>query len=543
MAASSPYGVFLRRHGWLVAALVLLGTLGGWGAQQLSGATYLSTASVLVTPTGTEPTELANERTTGTEVNLDTEAQLVTSAVVASVAATDLGENVDPSLLVRNVSVTVPPNTAVLRIGFESSDPQRAQQGAAAFADAYLANRTKAAQEDVDAEVAGLQSRATSLRERLAEIADGGPASATEQQVLLDQLAVINTSLDDTLVAQSDPGRIITPAELPEGPSGLPAMVFPFSGGLLGLLLGLGLGMLRDRQARTVREGHDLEMVGAAPLGEVLSTRGAAQLSVEGTHGRELRKLQARVRGMLGDRWVLVVAGASPGNAGGFLAANLAASLARSGADVLFVGANADAPAGAGLLGEPTGPGLVELLQHESRDAVDVHEVGPGSTLQVVHPGADSGMLSDLLHGQTLASQVAQWKSEHDYVVIEVAPAALDSDLEAVAPLADGVLLVAESGRTRPREIVDATERLAGVNAKLLGVTLLRSVRARRRGKGSQAGTRPPAANQPTEASATTRQSRNDAYDPHAQASPDVTRRARRGRGSAQPAASPGGAR
>jgi Mrp family chromosome partitioning ATPase len=524
MAASSPYGVFLRRHGWLVAVLVLLGTLGGWGAQQLSGTTYVSTSSVLVTPTGTESTELANERTS-TEVNLDTEAQLVTSAVVASVAATDIGEQVDPSLLVRKVSVTVPPNTAVLRIGFESSDPRRAQQGAAAFADAYLASRTKAAQEGVDAEVAGLQSRATSLRERLAEIADGGSASATEQQVLLDQLAVINTSLDDTLVAQSDPGRIITPAELPEAPSGLPAMVFPLSGGLLGLLLGLGAGMLRDRQARTVREGHDLEMVGAAPLGEVLSTRGAAQLSVEGTHGRELRKLQARVRGMLGDRWVLAVAGASPGDAGGFLAANLAASLARSGADVLFVGANADAPAGAGLLGEATGPGLVELLQHESRDAVAVHEVGPGSTLQVVHPGADSGMLSDLLHGQTLASQVEQWKSEHDYVVIEVAPAALDSDLEAVAPLADGVLLVAESGRSRPREIVDATERLAGVNAKLLGVTLLRRVRARRRGKGPQAGTRAVAANRTTEPSVQTRQSRVDAHE------------------AREPAASPGGAR
>ncbi len=109
--------------------------------------------------------------------------------------------------------------------------------------------------------------------------------------------------------------------------------------------------------------------------------------------------------------------------------------------------------------------------------------------------------------------------------MIEVAPAALDSDLEAVAPLADGVLLVAESGRTRPREIVDATERLAGVNAKLLGVTLLRRVRARRRGKGPQAGARPVAANRPAEPSATTRQARVDAHDPR------------------EPAASPGGAR
>ena len=542
MAASSPYGVFLRRHGWLVAALVLLGTFGGWGAQQLSGTTYVSTSSVLVTPTGTESTELANERTT-TEVNLDTEAQLVTSAVVASVAAADLGAHADPSLLVRKVSVTVPPNTAVLRIAFESSDPRAAQAGAAAFADAYLAGRTQAAQEGVDAEVAGLQSRATSLRERLAEIAENGSASATEQQVLLDQLAVINTSLDDTLVAQSDPGRIITPAELPEGPSGLPAMVFPLSGGLLGLLLGLGAGMLRDRQARTVREGHDLEMVGAAPLGEVLSTRGAAQLAVEGTHGRELRKLQARVRGMLGDRWVLLVAGASPGSAGGFLAANLAASLARSGADVLFVGANADAPAGAGLLGEGTGPGLVELLQHESRDAGGLHEVGPGSTLRVVHPGADSGMLSDLLHGRTLASQVEQWRSKHDYVVIEVAPAALDSDLEAVAPLADGVLLVAESGCTRPREIVDATERLAGVNARLLGVTLLRTVRARRADKRAQTSTRKAAAIPTVEGHAETRPAGDDSHKLHAQDSHDEDHQARPGRGPAQPAASPGGAR
>lgn len=46
----------------------------------------------------------------------------MTSAVVASVAAANLGEHVDPSLLVRKVSVTVPPNTAVLRLAFESSE-------------------------------------------------------------------------------------------------------------------------------------------------------------------------------------------------------------------------------------------------------------------------------------------------------------------------------------------------------------------------------------------------------------------------------------
>jgi hypothetical protein len=44
-----------------------------WGVQQLSGTRYVSTASVLATPTGIESVELADERTS-TETNLDTGA-------------------------------------------------------------------------------------------------------------------------------------------------------------------------------------------------------------------------------------------------------------------------------------------------------------------------------------------------------------------------------------------------------------------------------------------------------------------------------------
>ena len=137
--ANEYAGVFRRRWPYVVVGLVL-GLLLGALAVRVLPSTYASTASVMV-QSNSDDTALKDART-NSEINLDTEAQIVKSMVVAKLAQERLGGDTVPRTLAEHVNVSVPANTTVLDITFSAPDPRAAQRGAQAFADAYLAQAT-----------------------------------------------------------------------------------------------------------------------------------------------------------------------------------------------------------------------------------------------------------------------------------------------------------------------------------------------------------------------------------------------------------------
>src|SRR5215204_6605929 len=113
----ADYGAMLRRRWWVLLLGALVGLLLAVEVLVLSTKTYVSTASVLVSSTGADSAGVAGGRTGG-ELNLDTEAQLLTSMDVATRAKALLKVPDEPRDLAANVSATVPPNTAVLNVSY-----------------------------------------------------------------------------------------------------------------------------------------------------------------------------------------------------------------------------------------------------------------------------------------------------------------------------------------------------------------------------------------------------------------------------------------
>ena len=105
-----------KRRWWAIALGLLVGLSAGYAFTATRSQEYTATASVLVQPVATD-TEVVNGRTTGA-VNLDTEAQLVRSSKTAQAARDLLRTESDLTTLIERVSVTVPPNTAVLAITY-----------------------------------------------------------------------------------------------------------------------------------------------------------------------------------------------------------------------------------------------------------------------------------------------------------------------------------------------------------------------------------------------------------------------------------------
>lgn len=257
----------LRAGWWLILALTAVGVLAGAAVAALSPTVYESTTSVLVLPTGQQDANAAGGRTHGA-VNLDTEAQLVTSTAVAGRARALLHTSTPAAGLAAGVSVSVPPNSTVLDITYSAPTAAGAQAGSHAFATAYLANRTasatSAATDQATALRAQIQQVTTALQQlsgRLAAL----PAGSAQRVYLDSQRANLSNQLNDltgrlnTLTTTAiTAGRVISDAPRPASPTSPSLPVDAAAGLAAGLVLGVTAALLYGRLNRTVRRADDL---------------------------------------------------------------------------------------------------------------------------------------------------------------------------------------------------------------------------------------------------------------------------------------------
>ncbi len=271
----AEYGSVLRRRRSLVLACLIAGIGGGGALVASTPAEYTSTAQVQVLPTGVQ--EQTNQITPRQRepLNLDTEAQIAQSAVVANKAA-EILKNTDPEGLREHVAVYVPPNSAILSISFTAPDPLTAAAGAQAFADAYLRNRSAAATQTLTAQLKVLGAKLRDVDAALAKAAGSvatlarGSAQRTvaahQQSVLGRQVYSLTLKYDALRTIAITPGTVISKAQPPFTPSSPSIPLYLGSGLFLGLLAGAGAAFGRDRLDTRLRTSADVERLTGLPL-------------------------------------------------------------------------------------------------------------------------------------------------------------------------------------------------------------------------------------------------------------------------------------
>ncbi len=253
------YWAVVTRHWRLLITTTLIGLLTGLAAYFVAPKTYAATASVLVAPVEADTGPVENGRTTGL-VNLDTEAQIATSLEVATIIATKAGTGESPKETADRLTVSVPPNTAVLDLTYSASSADQAQVGAQAAADAYLENRIQAERDFVAAQSAQLETRVKELNRELAALRREGdnPDALARRTVLSSTLASLQEEQQQLQAETINPGRIIQAPPTPEGPVSPKRTVLVASGALLGLLVGLVMAAIRERRNAVVSTSDDL---------------------------------------------------------------------------------------------------------------------------------------------------------------------------------------------------------------------------------------------------------------------------------------------
>jgi capsular polysaccharide biosynthesis protein/Mrp family chromosome partitioning ATPase len=373
--------------------------------------------------------------------DMGTEQAVATSGAVVVRAAKALG--VAPDALVKSLSVAVPANTHVLRIGATSPVPAEAQVYAGALAAAYV-------------------------------------DYWNEQQQAALEASAAKTGTPATAIAKTE---IITAAGLPSTPSSPNHLVDLGIAVVVGLAAGVGTAFARDRLDDRLRSLSDLEQRAGAPvIGDLPAmryrgydppARMATLTDPDGDLAAAYRELRTRTQHALmrNDAKILLITSPTPAGHPVVVAANLAVSLAQSGLAVTLVGADPADIQPSALLDVPYEPGLSDVVRDRVALAAALHLCSVAG-LAVLPGGWTGGDHGPLLRNGTIGTVLSKLATKAD-VVIVVAPAMLSGAITGVlAEFADLAVLVVDAARTTRRAVVAAAAQLEPLRPTLIGCVL-----------------------------------------------------------------------
>ncbi|PWJ25114.1 capsular exopolysaccharide synthesis family protein [Branchiibius hedensis] len=359
------------------------------------------------------------------------------SRAVAQQVIDDLNLQTTPAALINQISVDQPTNTVLLRISANASSPEQAQ----AIANAWV----------------------KALAAQVAKIEGSGANS-------------LRINVQD-------------PAQLPSSPISPNTKLDLIIAGIVGLLGGIGLAMLRSqmdgrlRDPNKVREQFGVPVLGSVPQNAQLSKSErtipivvgeGVRTDTEGLVTAEaFLKMRTSLQYMNVDRTlrVIVVSSPNPDDGKSTVAANIAASVALSGEKTLLVDADLRRPSIATGFGLLDGAGLAEVLAHRV-DLADVLQDAPETpNLSVLAAGLTPPNPSEMLGSKAMKTLLDDLAKEY-FVVIDAPPLLPVTDAAILGTQVDGVVVVICAGKTLDHQLETSLRSLHEVHADVLGVVM-----------------------------------------------------------------------
>ncbi|MFL6238686.1 MAG: hypothetical protein ACJ735_04220 [Actinomycetes bacterium] len=459
--------------------------LAGLAYGQLRHHSYDGQTTVIVYPVAGAP--FSQQKTGNQLVDLSTEAQLVRSDAVARLAESKLAamgyDQLTVAGLISRVAATVETNAQVLQITYAAGTPRRARDGADAFASAYLDYREALAKKVATDGLALITSQRKTLNHVRAiyqhQLRRARPGSALAEQ-LQATILVEDKSLIDLRTQEADirdrsvlPGEVLSPATLPATPSSTSPAILAAFGFLFGLALGTATAVALERKAGTIRRAQSLPdeppvlaVVPPARVAEPVLLRKPDHRS-----GEAYRLLYLAVDAALpvtGGRGQIIIVSSLTDPAPP-VGVNLALAAAAAGRLTTYVNAlpRNRAPRLPAVGVDLRGPGFAEAVL----TGTDPMPTRLASTprLSVLPAGADIARAAETYGGPRTERALDSLRRGADLVVI-AAPPLTDPDGQALASIANAVVVVATIGLATFGQLDAALTEAGRVHANVLGV-------------------------------------------------------------------------
>jgi capsular exopolysaccharide synthesis family protein len=486
------YFSVIQRRKVLIAAMTLAGlVLALFYSVALARPTYVSRSAVEVKPIVYDSFGGLN---IDRELNMGTERELARSDAVAALAKEKLKSDQTLRQLTERVTVSAVGSTQVLTMDCAAGTRLAAQECSKAFSEAYIEYRRQQAtvrrdalRANVEAALGPVNNAIVEAQRRLAAVPAASPQEAEADAVLRgleDQASPYRLKLAayNTLDV-ANPAFVVSPANRPGAAASPKPKTNALAGAFFGFFLGLLVAFARDRVDGRLRGRVDLEEQLRAPvLATVPRTRRngrAAPTLVTMQHphspaSEAYRALRTRMLVMAERRGMKTIMVASPSGEDGktAIAANLAVSLSQVGKRVVLLSADLRKSSVHTYFGLDNERGLSNVLAGEMPPWEAVQEPPGLERLWVFGSGPTPAQPAELLQSELMRELLAERRKVADFVIIE-APAALDaSDCLALAPLVDGILVVADAKHTGREEIVLVREQFEQIGGEVLGAVL-----------------------------------------------------------------------
>lgn len=455
----ADYVRLLRVYWKSIVAFTLLATLTAFGWTVFQPKIYSSDSSGIVVTPGSDNVSLSLAGDSLAKAKVKNYESVAKSRLVAERVIASLKLNATADALLGTISVKVPLDTAEIRVTAQSPDPATAQRVADAWVNG-LAAQVEAIETATLTEAATAESGGTA----------GAPTSAA---------------------APSSAVRILPlgKAVLPAAPVSPNVRLTLMLGALTGLALGVGYAMVRRLLDRRIRKATEIErlfgvpVIGTLPVDHRLDGKSnilEAGTSEEFEHagaggamGEALRELRTNLSFLDVDQppRVMVVTSSVQGEGKSTVTANLAATLAAAGENVVVVDGDLRRPTLVDVFSLVPGVGVTEVLAGTAELGDVLQPWGALPNLSVLGSGRIPPNPSELL-GSLAMKNMLSALAQNATVLIDAPPLLPVTDAAILSRVADGAIVVIQTGRTTQEQLGQSLGILGKVRGRVLGTVL-----------------------------------------------------------------------
>lgn len=498
------YWTILWRWAWLIA----LGTLLAAGAAFIvsRNMTPVYSASVTLLVNQAPRSGLTDYSSILTSQQLaKTYSELLHKRPVLEAAIAQLNLPLDPAELARAVSVDLIRDTQLIVLNVEDTDPGRAAALANTIAEVFIAqnaaqqtSRFTSSKESLSKEIAAVQASLAQTQAALDALGEPDTPEEQAQKAQLEtSLAQYRTSYANLLQSyeniraaeaqELNNVSVVEPAVPPRAPIRPRVELNTLLAGLVGMVLAGAIAYVFEYLDDTLKSPEDIsQRLGLWTLaaigrieGKTAQDRLVTLSAPRSPIAEAYRLLRTNFQFAAVDRPLrrIVITSPGPGDGKSTTAANLAVVFAQGGKNVILVDADLRRPQQHRIFQRTASYGLSTALVDAATPLTSFLQPTDVPGLRLLTSGPIPPNPAELLGSQRMAQLMQVLNQEADMVIVDSPPVLSVADAAILANAADGVVLVADAGRTRREMARRAKESLERAGANLLGMVLNRMTR------------------------------------------------------------------
>jgi polysaccharide biosynthesis transport protein len=421
----------IRKRWRIIIAAMLVVLAGAALATALSPKVYEATTQLFVSTSGGNDSSALLQGSSFTQQRVKSYADVITTPKVLDPVIAALKLNTTAEKLATHVTATVPLDTVLIEVAVTDASPRVAAEVANSVGEQFTNT------------VADLES-----------VADGKSSPV--------KVTVVSVPTVPTAPISPKPTRNLA------------------LGVVLGLLLGLGLALLRDLLDTTIKGEKDCaDVTDATVIGSIGFDPDApkrpliVQADPHSPRAEAFRTLRTNLQFVdaANHPRSIVFTSSLPSEGKTTTAANLAITMSASGARICVVEADLRRPRLLDYMGLDGSIGLTNVLIGQA-DLSDALQQFADGGLFVLGAGPVPPNPSELLGSAAMEKTLRELESQFDIVIIDTPPLLPVTDAAVLSTIVGGTVVVVGAGRINRESLARALQSLDAVKGRLLGIVV-----------------------------------------------------------------------